>query len=78
MKKILLLFTFLFSVSLFSQQLYWYDVILEVNGEDTVEFENAVDAYYSSVDFPEDVTMSFSSIRIVLPMVLKHSSMSAS
>ena len=64
MKKILLLFSFLFSVSLFSQQLYWYDVILKVNGEDTVEFENAVDGYYSSVDFPEDVTMSFSSIPI--------------
>jgi hypothetical protein len=64
MKKFYLLLSFLFSVSLFSQQLYWYDVILQVNGEDTVEFENAVDAYYSSVDFPEDVTMSFSTIPI--------------
>ena len=62
MKKIYLLLSFLFSVSLFSQQLYWYDVILEVNGEDTVEFEKAVDNYYSSVDFPSDVTMTFSTI----------------
>ena len=57
MKEWLLLLSFLFSVSLFSQQLYWYDVILEVNGEDTVQFEEAVDSYYSSVDFPADVTM---------------------
>ena len=62
MKKFLLLLSFLFSVSLFSQQLYWYDVILEVNGEDTVQFEEAVDSYYSSVDFPSDVTMTFSAI----------------
>ena len=45
MKKIFLLLSFLFSVSLFSQQLYWYDVILEVNGEDTVQFEEAVDSF---------------------------------
>tara|TARA_E500000075_G_C6905985_1_gene276764 strand:+ start:41 stop:733 length:693 start_codon:yes stop_codon:yes gene_type:complete len=62
MKKIYLLLCFLFSASLFSQQLYWYDVILEVNSEDTVEFEKAVDSYYSSVDFPADVTMTFSAI----------------
>ena len=62
MKKFYLLLCFLFSASLFSQQLYWYDVILEVNSEDTVEFEKAVDSYYSSVDFPADVTMTFSAI----------------
>ena len=45
MKKNFLLLSFLFSASLFSQQLYWYDVILEVNGEDTVQFEEAVDNY---------------------------------
>lgn len=62
MKNFYLLLSFLFSASLFSQQLYWYDVILEVNGEDTIEFEKAVDNYYSSVDFPADVTMTFSAI----------------
>ena len=62
MKNFYLLLCFLFSASLFSQQLYWYDVILEVNSEDTVEFEQAVDSYYSSVDFPADVTMTFSAI----------------
>ena len=62
MKKITLLLTILFSISLTSQELYWYDVILEVEGEDTVEFEKTVDKFYSSVDFPEDVTMTFSAI----------------
>ena len=33
-----------------------------MNGEDTVQFEEAVDSYYSSVDFPADVTMTFSAI----------------
>ena len=61
MKNLFLLLSFLFSASLFSQQLYWYDVILEVNGEDTVQFEEAVDNYYSSVDFPADVTMTLQS-----------------
>ncbi len=41
MKNFYLLLCFLFSASLFSQQLYWYDVILEVNSEDTVEFEQS-------------------------------------
>ena len=62
MKKITLLLAILFSISLSSQELYWYDVILEVEGEDTVEFEKTVDKFYSSVDFPDDVTMTFSAI----------------
>ena len=39
MKKITLLLAILFSISLTSQELYWYDVIVEVEGEDVVEFE---------------------------------------
>jgi len=39
MKKITLLLAILFSISLTSQELYWYDVIVEVKGEDVVEFE---------------------------------------
>jgi hypothetical protein len=62
MKKYVYLLSLLFSISLSSQELYWYDVILEVEGEDLVEFEKAVDDFYSSVDFPEDVTMTFSAI----------------
>tara|TARA_B100000927_G_scaffold260202_1_gene229638 strand:+ start:399 stop:1091 length:693 start_codon:yes stop_codon:yes gene_type:complete len=62
MKKYVYLLSLLLSISLSSQELYWYDVILEVEGEDLVEFEKAVDDFYSSVDFPEDVTMTFSAI----------------
>jgi len=62
MKKITLLLAILFSISLTSQELYWYDVIVKVEGEDVVEFEKSVDKFYSSVDFPDDVTMTFSAI----------------
>ena len=62
MKKYIYFLSFLFSISLTSQELYWYDVILEVEGEDVVEFEKTVDKFYSSVDFPDDVNMTFSRI----------------
>ena len=62
MKKYIYILTIFFSISLSAQELFWYDVLLEVEGEDVTEFEKTVDAYYSSVDFPEDVTMTFSSI----------------
>ncbi len=62
MKKCIYIITLLFSIVLSSQDLYWYDVILEVESEDTVEFEKTVDEFYSSVDFPKDVTMTFSTI----------------
>ena len=62
MKKYIYILTILFSISLSAQELYWYDVILEVDGTNNNEFEKTVDTYYSSVEFPEDVTMTFSSI----------------
>ena len=62
MKKYIYILTIFFSISLSAQELFWYDVLLEVEGEDVTEFEKTVDDYYSSVDFPEDVTMTFSSI----------------
>ena len=43
MKKYIYFLSFLFSISLTSQELYWYDVILEVEGEDVVEFEKLKD-----------------------------------
>ena len=64
MKKYIYILTILFSISLTSQELYWYDVILEVDGVDNNKFEETVDAYYSTVDFPEDVSMTFSSINL--------------
>ena len=62
MKKYIYTLITLFSFSLSAQELFWYDVLLEVEGEDVTEFEKTVNAYYSSIDFPDDVTMTFSSI----------------
>ena len=62
MKKYIYFLSFLFSISLTSQELYWYDVLLEVESDDVVEFEKTVDKFYSSVDFPEGVSMTFSTI----------------
>ena len=64
MKKYIYILSILFSISLSSQELYWYDVILEVDGTNSDEFEDTVDTYYSSVDFPVGVNMSFSSINL--------------
>jgi hypothetical protein len=59
-----LLFTvFLFVSSLvFSQNTYWYDVLLEVKAENTENVASLVDGYYSSIDIPENVSVAFSSI----------------
>jgi len=62
MKKYIFLLTFFFSFSLSGQDLYWYDVLLDVNLGNAKEFEKAVDDFYSSVEFPEDVSMTFSNI----------------
>ena len=62
MKKYIFLLTFFFSYSLSGQDLYWYDVLLDVNLGNAKEFEKAVDDFYSSVEFPEDVSMTFSNI----------------
>ena len=64
MKKYIYILTILFSFSLSAQDGFWYDVLLEVEGEDTNEFEKTVDGFYSSLDFPDDVTLSFSRIQI--------------
>ena len=64
MKKLIYIFTFLFSFSLTAQDLYWYDVILDVKNQNAKAFENAVDKFYSSIDFPEGVTMTFSNIAL--------------
>ena len=64
MKKLIYIFIFLFSFSLSAQDLYWYDVILDVKNQNAKAFENAVDKFYSSIDFPEEVTMTFSNIAL--------------
>jgi len=64
MKTFIYILSFFFSISLSAQEMFWYDVIIEVEGEDTVEFEKAVDDFYSDVDFPDDVALTFSSIAL--------------
>ena len=62
MKKYIFIVALLFSFSASSQDLYWYDVLLDVKIENAKDFEKAVDDYYSSVDFPEGVSMTLSNI----------------
>ena len=64
MKKIIHVLTFFFSLSISAQDLYWYDVILDVKNNESKAFEKAVDEFYSSVDFPDGVTLTFSNIQI--------------
>ena len=62
MKNTLLLFTLLFSSFLFSQNVFWYDVILEVDSKDAATVAGLVDNYYSNHKKGADVTVKFSSI----------------
>tara|TARA_A100001011_G_scaffold61475_1_gene61468 strand:- start:7811 stop:8491 length:681 start_codon:yes stop_codon:yes gene_type:complete len=64
MKKLLLLFSLLMSFNSVSQNIYWYDVIIDVDGEDAANVAELVTDYYSSIDIPEDVSISFSGIRM--------------
>ena len=59
MKKYIFILTLLFSFSVSAQDLYWYDVLLDVKNETAKDFEKAVDDFYSSVDFPEGVSRDF-------------------
>ena len=61
MKKILLFFLVLPFFG-FSQDLYWYDVFFELEPGNADEVTTLVDSYYSSIDIPEDVSVSFSRI----------------
>ena len=69
MKKYIYILTILFSFSLSSQDGFWYDVLLEVEGENVNEFEKTVDGFYSSLDFPGDVT-PVSYTHLTLPTIL--------
>ncbi len=64
MKKLLLLFSLLMSFNSLCQNIYWYDVIIDVDGEDAANVAELVTDYYSSIDIPEDVSISFSGIRM--------------
>ena len=62
MKKLLLLFSLLLSINGFSQNIYWFDVIIDVDGGNASNVAELVTDYYSSIKIPDDVSVSFSSI----------------
>ncbi len=62
MKNTLLLLTLLLSSFLFSQNVFWYDVLLEVDHKDAATVAGLVDNYYSNHEKTADVTVRFSSI----------------
>jgi len=60
-KSILLLFLFISSF-VFSQNLYWYNVMLEVEGKDASTVAGLIDDFYSNHPKPSNVKVAFSSI----------------
>ena len=62
MKKLLLLFSLFISFTSFSQNIYWFDVTIDVDGGNASSVAELVTGYYSSIKIPEDVSVSFSSI----------------
>ena len=61
MKKILLI-VFIIPFFGFSQQLYWYDVFFEIQGGSADTVTTLVNDYYSTVERPSDLAISFSRI----------------
>ena len=47
---------------MFSQNAFWYDVLLEIDATNTESAANLIDGFYSNHTIPEDVIVSFSSI----------------
>ena len=62
MKKIFTLLSILICSLVFSQNLFWYDVMLEVDSNDTSTVASLVDDFYSNHPKPSDVKVAFSSI----------------
>ena len=62
MKKYIYLITLLLSLSLSGQQIFWYNVYLEVKPSELKNVENLVDGFYANFDFPEGTSMGFSTI----------------
>ena len=61
MKKILLI-VLIIPFFGFSQQLYWYDVFFEIQGGSADPVTTLVNDYYSTVERPSDLAISFSRI----------------
>ncbi len=62
MKKVFTVFSFLISSLVFSQNFYWYDVMLEVDSKNVSTVAGLVDGFYSSHPKPSNVKVEFSSI----------------
>ena len=62
MKKVFTVFSFLISSLVFSQNFYWYDVMLEVDSKDVSTVAGLVDGFYSSHPKPSNIKVEFSSI----------------
>ena len=62
MKKIFTLLSILICSLGFSQNLYWYDVMLEVDSKDSSTVAGLVDNFYSNHPKPSNVKVAFSSI----------------
>ncbi|MDG2062327.1 MAG: hypothetical protein P8J67_01990 [Flavobacteriaceae bacterium] len=61
MKKLIYLFL-AFPLFMGAQDLYWYDVMLEIPRETRESAETLIKDYYSNIDIPSDVNLSFSRI----------------
>ena len=61
MKKLIYLFLVL-PLTLGAQELYWYDVFLEIPRENRDSAITLIDDFYSSIEIPSDVSIAFSSI----------------
>ena len=67
MKNVFILFCILFSSLTFSQNVFWYDVMLEVEGKNASTVAGLVDGFYSNHEKSSDVTVNFSSIPLKGP-----------
>ena len=64
MKKVFTVFSFLICSLVFSQNLYWYDVMLEVNSKNVSTVAGLVDDFYSNHPKPSNVNVAFSSVAL--------------
>ena len=64
MKKVFTVFSFLICSLVISQNLYWYDVMLEVDSKDVSTVAGLVDDFYSNHPKPTNVNVAFSSIAL--------------
>ena len=67
MKNVFILFSILISSLTFSQNVFWYDVMLEVDGKNASTVASLVDGFYSNHKKSSDVTVEFSSIPLKGP-----------